>query len=198
MPQRWFIRNTSTDLLTGRNPRLRGYQSPAGHVPEIIGHVPEFGGHAAETVGHDGPKYALRLGPQFDLDCMYSHQSSRRCRCRVVLSSLQQILSADSHPTKESRGQRNPSLGAHQNRIQHECRSPRGSARLAPTDIKRSEVAGVMPRPGGYRTTGPVQCPDCARQTSLLFWNSSPLSALSSRTFSCREAMTNSWQRGPT
>jgi hypothetical protein len=58
MPQRWFIRNASTDHLTGRKPRLREAQNSVGHVTEIIGHVPEFGGHDAETVGHDGPKYA--------------------------------------------------------------------------------------------------------------------------------------------
>src|SRR5438445_5886906 len=59
MPQRWFIRNASTDRLTGRNPLLCGYQKSVGHVTEMTGHVPEFGGHAAETGGHDGPKYAI-------------------------------------------------------------------------------------------------------------------------------------------
>ena len=58
MPQRWFIRNTSTDPLTGREPHLRGHKNSIGHVTETIGHVPEFGGHDAETVGHALPKYA--------------------------------------------------------------------------------------------------------------------------------------------
>lgn len=71
MPQRWFIRNTNTDLLTDRNPLLGGYQSPAGHVTEIIGHVPEFGGHAAETAGHDGPKYAVSMSA----DKFFLHKS---------------------------------------------------------------------------------------------------------------------------
>ena len=58
MPQRWFIRNASTDPLTGREPRLCEAQNTVGHVTEMTGHVPEIGGHDAETVGHDGPKYA--------------------------------------------------------------------------------------------------------------------------------------------
>ena len=61
MPQRWFIRNTSTDPLTGRQPLLCGHQMPVGHVTEMTGHVPEFGGHDAETVGHALPKYAVGL-----------------------------------------------------------------------------------------------------------------------------------------
>ena len=62
MPQRWFIRNASTDRLTGRHPHSCGCKYSVGHVTEMTGHVPEFGGHDAETVGHDGPKYAL--GPR--------------------------------------------------------------------------------------------------------------------------------------
>ena len=58
MPSRWFIRNTSTDPLTGRRPPSGGYQSSVGHVTEMLGHAPEFGGHDAETVGHAPPKYA--------------------------------------------------------------------------------------------------------------------------------------------
>jgi hypothetical protein len=58
MPQRWFIRNTSTDPLTGRKPRSSGHKNSIGHVAEITGHVAEFGGHDAETVGHALPKYA--------------------------------------------------------------------------------------------------------------------------------------------
>ena len=58
MPQQWVIRNTSTDLLTGRKSPSGEYQGPVGHVTEIIGHVPEFGGHAAEKTGHALPKYA--------------------------------------------------------------------------------------------------------------------------------------------
>lgn len=61
MPQRWFIRNTSTDPLTGQLPHSGGHRKCVGHVTETIGHVPEFGGHDAETVGHASPKYALAL-----------------------------------------------------------------------------------------------------------------------------------------
>ena len=61
MPQRWFIRNISTDPSTGRIPQLRGYQNSVGHVTEMIGHVPEFDGHDAETVGHALPKYPATL-----------------------------------------------------------------------------------------------------------------------------------------
>ena len=61
MPRRWFIRNASTDRLTGRKPRLRRAQNLVGHVTEMTGHVPEFGGHDAETLGHDAPKYAMFL-----------------------------------------------------------------------------------------------------------------------------------------
>ena len=43
--------------VTGRSPLLCGYQSPVGHVIEMIGHVPEIGGHHAETAGHALPKY---------------------------------------------------------------------------------------------------------------------------------------------
>src|SRR5206468_110822 len=60
MPQRWFIRNASTDRLTGRHPHSGGCKYSVGHVTEMTGHVPEFGGHDAETAGHDGPKYARR------------------------------------------------------------------------------------------------------------------------------------------
>jgi hypothetical protein len=58
MPQRWFIRNTNTDLLTGRRPPRSGLPTSIGHVTEIVGHDAEFGGHDAETVGHAPPKYA--------------------------------------------------------------------------------------------------------------------------------------------
>lgn len=69
MPQRWFIRNASTDRLTGRKPRLHEAQNSVGHVTEMTGHVPEFGGHDAETVGHDAPKYArARTGPLLNFE----------------------------------------------------------------------------------------------------------------------------------
>ena len=64
MPQRWFIRNTSTDPSIGRKPQLCGYQESVGHVTEKIGHDAEIIGHDAETVGHALPKYALPLRPR--------------------------------------------------------------------------------------------------------------------------------------
>ena len=65
MPPRWFIRNTSTDPLTGRRPPSGGYQISFGHVTEMLGHAPEFGGHDAETVGHAPPKYAVNHNEHF-------------------------------------------------------------------------------------------------------------------------------------
>ncbi len=61
MPPRWFIRNTSTGPLTGRQPPSGGYQTSVGHVTEMLGHAPEFGGHDAETGGHAPPKYATAV-----------------------------------------------------------------------------------------------------------------------------------------
>ena len=95
MPQRWFIRNTSIDLLTGRQPHSSRCKNSVGHVTEITGHVPEFGGHAAETVGHDDPKYAaMHIDLQTLAEQAHVHRNtiSRAPSSRGVQEFLREAL----------------------------------------------------------------------------------------------------------
>ena len=98
MPQRWFIRNTSIDLLTGRRPPGKGHERLIGHVTEMTGHDPEFGGHDAETVGHDGPKYAIGLDEAVAIAIAAGERPARSGQGRPRSIGYFEPFSAKGHP----------------------------------------------------------------------------------------------------
>ena len=107
MPQRWFIRNASTDLLTGRHPHSGGCKNSAGHVTEMSGHVPEFGGHATEMAGHDDPKFAGR--PPKSNECAVHGTNPTGWKSRYQVSAepkVSQLKTKIRELTRRTRGRR--------------------------------------------------------------------------------------------